>query len=218
MSDFYTASQRQLQDEFNSRKLAARMEAAIVVDELSDSHIEFIAARNMFFLSTVDENGFPSCSYKGGAPGFIRVVNPGTLVFPNYDGNGMFMSQGNIEARAKVGLLFINFEIPQRIRLRGEAKLLREGPMLASYPGALSVTEVTVGKAWVNCGRYVHKMAPTKLSSFLPNEDGSYKFPPWKRVEELQDALTDADRNEANHLGLISAQEYAEMEAAGGLE
>lgn len=212
MSSFYTPAQRQLQDDYNSRKLADRMEATIVVDELTDSHINFIAARNMFFLSTVDENGFPSCSYKGGAPGFVRIVDSATLVFPNYDGNGMFMSQGNIEARGKVGLLFIDFETPQRIRLRGEAKLLREGPMLASYPGAQSVTEIALDKVWVNCGRYVHKMASATLSSFLPKEDGSYKFPPWKRIEELQDALTKADRKEANELGLISAQEYAELE------
>lgn len=148
MPEFYTPRQRQLRDEFDARGLADRVEASIVADELADHHVDFITARNMFFLSTVDEHGFPSCSYKGGSPGFIRALNPGTLVFPNYDGNGMFMSQGNIEATSKVGLLFINFETPQRMRLRGTAKLLREGPMVASYPGALTVTEIAIEKVW----------------------------------------------------------------------
>lgn len=215
MSEFYTPTQRKLQDEYNARDLADRVEASIVSDELADHHIEFISARNMFFLSTVDENGFPSCSYKGGAPGFIRVLNPTTVLFPNYDGNGMFMSQGNIVVSGKVGLLFINFEIPQRIRLRGTARLLREGPLVDSYPGALSVIEVVIEKVWLNCARYIHKMEPKELSPFLPREDGSYKLAPWKRIDALQDVITESDRNDAEAMGLITAEEYAEMEARG---
>ncbi|PCJ92083.1 MAG: pyridoxamine 5'-phosphate oxidase [Porticoccaceae bacterium] len=216
MSEFYTPTQRKLQDEYNTRDLADHVAAAIVVDELADPHIEFIVARNMFFLSTVDENGFPSCSYKGGAPGFIRILNPNTLVFPNYDGNGMFMSQGNIAATSKVGLLFINFEVPQRIRLRGTAKLLHDGPMVESYPGALTVTEISIEKVWINCARYVHRMEPKGgLSSFLPREDGTYKIAPWKRIDVLQEGITKSERKEAEAIGLITLEEYAEMEALG---
>lgn len=215
MTDFYTPTQRKLQEEFDARALAERVKESIVTEELAEHHIAFIAARNMFFISTVDENGFPSCSYKGGAPGFIRVLNPGTLVFPNYDGNGMFMSQGNIEATSKVGLLFINFEVPQRMRLRGRAKLHREGALVTSYPGALTVTEIAIDKVWLNCARYVHKMQSAELSSFLPRDDGSFKLAPWKRIDELQDVITEQERIEAAALGLISAEEYAEMEARG---
>ena len=215
MTDFYTPTQRKLQDEFDARRLADRVKDSIVTDELADHHTAFITARNMFFLSTVDEAGFPSCSYKGGAPGFVRVLNPRTLVFPNYDGNGMFMSQGNIEATSKVGLLFISFEVPQRMRLRGTATLLREGVMVTSYPGAISVTEITVEKVWLNCARYVHRMQPKELSGFLPRDDGSYRLAPWKRIHELQDVITERERKEAEALGLISAEEYAEMEARG---
>jgi hypothetical protein len=169
----------------------------------------------MFFLSTVDENGFPSCSYKGGAPRFIRVLAPNTLVFPNYDGNGMFMLKGNIEATSQVGLLFVNFEIPQRIRLRGKAKLLREGPMVESYPGALSITEVAIEKVRLNCPRYVHRMEPKGLSSFLPRENGTYKLATWKRINILQNVITETERKEAESIGLITLEQYAEMEARG---
>jgi len=215
MTELYTPTQRELQDEFNARGLADRVADTISADELVDFHEAFITERNMFFLSTVDENGFPSCSYKGGAPGFVRVLNSNTVVFPNYDGNGMFMSQGNIQATAKVGLLFINFEKPQRMRLRGAAKLLRDGPLLASYPGALTVTEIAVEKVWLNCARYVHPMQATELSSFLPREDGSYRLAPWKRIDILQEVITESEREEAAKLGLITAEEYAGMEARG---
>jgi predicted pyridoxine 5'-phosphate oxidase superfamily flavin-nucleotide-binding protein len=215
MRQFYTQTQRQLQDEFDRRGLADRVEATIVDDELLEHHVEFISSRNMFFLSTVDENGFPSCSYKGGAPGFVRVIDSQRMIFPNYDGNGMFMSQGNIQATAKVGLLFINFETPQRMRLRGTARLLREGPLLDSYPGALTVTEIDVEKVWLNCARYIHRMSQTEVSDFLPRDDGSYKLAPWKRIDVLQEVITEAERSEAQAQGIITAEEYAEMEARG---
>ena len=122
MSEFFTKAQQLLQSEFETTSLANRIEEAVVMTELSDQQSEFIHNRNMFYLSTTDELGYPSCSYKGGHPGFVRVLNSATIVFPNYDGNGMFMSMGNIEAKVKVGLLFIDFETPQRLRLRGSRR------------------------------------------------------------------------------------------------
>ncbi|MEE3142831.1 MAG: pyridoxamine 5'-phosphate oxidase family protein, partial [Pseudomonadota bacterium] len=160
MGDFFTLAQRQLQGEFETTDLADRIVEAVVTEELSDPQAEFIHSRNMFYLSTIDESGYPSCSYKGGDLGFVRVINPVTIVFPNYDGNGMFMSMGNIQDKAKVGLLFMDFETPQRLRLRGEARCLREGPMFDSYPGANLVVEISVNHVWVNCPRYVHRMQP----------------------------------------------------------
>lgn len=126
MAEFYTSAQRQLQDEFATRGLADRLVDANVTAEFSQPQASFIESRNMFFLSTIDGQGVPSASYKGGAPGFVRVLDSKTLVFPCYDGNGMFMSLGNITEHPKVGLLFIDFETPQRIRVRGEAQLRRE--------------------------------------------------------------------------------------------
>ncbi len=212
---FYTETQRRLQDEFGSRGLADRVHDAIVTRALNDAQIAFIGARDMLFLSTVDEDGFPSCSYKGGAPGFVRIADPASLVFPNYDGNGMFLSQGNIEATARVGLLFIDFGKPQRMRVRGTARLLRGGPWLRSYPGALTVTHVAVERVWQNCPRYVHRMQPEQRSAYLPADDGSAPLAPWKRIDVLQDVLTEAERREAAELGLMTAQMYAEMEARG---
>jgi hypothetical protein len=215
MAEFYTPTQRLLQDEFETRGLADRLVDAIVTEELTAEQTAFIHGRNMFFLSTVDAQGFPSASYKGGAPGFVRVPRSGSLVFPNYDGNGMFMSLGNIEATAKVGLLFIDFETPQRMRVRGGARLLCDGPMLASYPGANMVVQVDIERVWQNCPRYVHKMHAVEQSPYIPADDGNVKLALWKRIDAVQDVLTKADRAEAASIGLISAEEYETRVARG---
>ncbi|MED5385806.1 MAG: pyridoxamine 5'-phosphate oxidase family protein [Pseudomonadota bacterium] len=217
MGDFFTLAQRQLQGEFETTDLADRIVEAVVTEELSDPQAEFIHSRNMFYLSTIDESGYPSCSYKGGDLGFVRVINPVTIVFPNYDGNGMFMSMGNIQDKAKVGLLFMDFETPQRLRLRGEARCLREGPMLDSYPGANLVVEISVNHVWVNCPRYVHRMQPLEQSPYLPGKDGAVSLALWKRVDLIQDVLTAEDRAEAESLGLITLEEYEAYVARGKL-
>ena len=215
MSEFYTPSQNRLQEEFATRGLAERLVDSIVTEELDAEQTAFIQGRSMFFLSTIDEWGFPSVSYKGGAPGFVRVTHSRNLVFPNYDGNGMFMSMGNIEAQRKVGLLFIDFETPHRLRLRGAAHLRRSGPMLSSFPGATMAVEVEIERVWQNCPRYVHKMRPLEQSPYVPGPDGSVKFALWKRIDVIQDVLSDADRAEAQSIGLISVEQYAERVAAG---
>ena len=217
MNKFYTKAQRVLQDEFRTRELAERIKEAVVTEELSDEQAAFIHSRNMFYLSTVDEQGYPSCSYKGGNIGFVRVVDPKTILFPNYDGNGMFMSAGNIQAKSKIGLLFIDFQTPQRIRVRGNAKCIKEGPILKSYPGANLVMELTVSNVWVNCPRYIHRMDLKDQSPYIPEEDGSIPLALWKRVDLVQDVITANDKNEAESLGIITIEEYEENVASGKL-
>ena len=112
MSIYHDASRR-LQDRFDTRRLADRIEDRIVHDSIDDDDRAFIEARDMFFLATADEDGFPTCSYKGGDPGFVRVLDERTIAFPVYDGNGMFLSLGNLTSNPRVGLLFVDFEGPE---------------------------------------------------------------------------------------------------------
>ncbi|MDG2251763.1 MAG: pyridoxamine 5'-phosphate oxidase family protein [Gammaproteobacteria bacterium] len=217
MEQFYTEAQRTLQNEFSTRDLAERIKEAVVTEILSDQQAAFIHSRNMFYLSTVDELGYPSCSYKGGDIGFVRVIDPKTLVFPNYDGNGMFMSTGNIQAKSKIGLLFIDFQTPQRIRVRGEAKCIKEGPVLKSYPGANLAVELTISNVWVNCPRYIHRMNLSDQSPYIPAKDGTIPLALWKRVDLVQDVITDKDRAEAESLGIITIDEYEANVANGKL-
>ena len=107
MGRSYHDGQRALQDRFDTRRLADRLDEA-TSDRISDAHRAFIESRDMFFLATADRDGMPQCSYKGGDPGFVRVVDERTIAFPVYDGNGMFLSTGNIAVNPTVGILFID--------------------------------------------------------------------------------------------------------------
>ena len=215
MGSFYTDAQVSLQAEFGTKALAARLVDAAVTTTLSEDQAAFIHSRDMFYLATVDADGFPSCSYKGGARGFARVLNPNEISFPLYDGNGMFLSAGNIEASRRLGLLFIDFEKPNRLRVRGEAEVLRDGVLVDSYPGAIAAVRVAVSAAWQNCPRYVHRMQPVEASPHVPDAQGRSPFALWKRIDVLQDVLTDADRTQAQSLGLITIDEYTRKAGEG---
>jgi len=151
MSKFYSDDHRMLQDRFDARRMADLMESGIVHAELADPDIAFIESRDMFFLSTVDPSGRPTVSYKGGATGFVRAVSPSRLAFPWYDGNGMYYSAGNLMGSPKVGLLFIDFVTPNRLRIQGDAVVSFDDSLMASYPGAQFLVFVTIEAIWINC-------------------------------------------------------------------
>src|SRR5687767_4556403 len=103
----YRDSHRELQDRYDTRRLADRL-AETAGDSVAPFRA-FIEAQDMFFIATADANGQPQCSYKGGDPGFVRVVDETSVAFPVYDGNGMFLSTGNLAENPLVGLLFVDF-------------------------------------------------------------------------------------------------------------
>src|SRR4051812_32176620 len=114
--DLYHDHSRALQDRFDSRRIADRLAEKLLRAEFSDEDRAFIAQQSFFFLATADAQGQPDCSYKGGAPGFVRIVAPDMLAFPSYDGNGMFKSLGNVSANPAVGILFIDLQSGKRLR------------------------------------------------------------------------------------------------------
>jgi len=134
--EFYSQTQRTIQREHDSKDLADAVVAAIVSDELQEEQIGFISKLDYFFLSTVNSSGEPTVSYKGGPKGLVNVVNPRKLVFPNYDGNGMFYSMGNATETGKIGMLFIDMETPLRVRVQGDAKVTKNPDLLALFPGS----------------------------------------------------------------------------------
>ena len=154
----YHDESRELQDRFDTRRLADRIEERLVHDRLDDGDRAFVESRDMFFLATVDADGQPQCSYKGGEPGFVRVVDERTLAFPSFDGNGMYLSLGNIAQTARVGLLFLDFERPRRMRVNGVAEVRTDDRLLAAYPRAQCVVRVAVTEVFPNCGRYIHRL------------------------------------------------------------
>src|ERR1700738_948789 len=135
-SMLYHEGNRVFQDEFDSRRLADRLEK-LSRAAFSDDDKSFVESCIYFFIATADASGRPDCSFKGGTPGFVRVTAPDELAFPDYDGNGMFKSLGNLLVNRNVGLLFIDLhEKPRRLRVNGEARVARDDPLLARTVGA----------------------------------------------------------------------------------
>ncbi len=216
MSGIFGAQHRALQQQYGTEALADRVDAIIVAPEVADEHKGFIESRDMFFLSTVDHRGYPTCSYKGGAPGFVRVLDSRTIAFPSYDGNGMFLSMGNISGNNKVGMLFIDFETPHRVRVHGTASVSRDDPLLASFHGAELLVRVNVAEIFINCPRYIHKYQRVETSKYAPQPQCQVPPPQWKRIDAVQDVLPARDRGLAEALGgTITPEQYGEMVIAG---
>ena len=190
----YNAASRKLQDRFDTRRLADRIEERIVHDHIDAGDRAFIEARDMFFIATTDEDGQPQCSYKGGEPGFVRVLDDATIAFPIYDGNGMYLTAGNLVATKNVGLLFIDFEGRKRMRLNGVASVDDADPLLSEYPEAQLVVRVHATEVFPNCPRYIHEYKLVKRSRFVPKADCETPVPQWKQSDWAHDVLPEDDR------------------------
>jgi predicted pyridoxine 5'-phosphate oxidase superfamily flavin-nucleotide-binding protein len=189
----YHHGSRSLQDRFDTRRLADRLEDVKGADRLDDSDRAFVEARDMFFLATADAEGRPTCSYKGGDPGFVRVLDERAIAWPSYDGNGMFLSLGNAAVNPWVGLLFIDFESPRRLRLEGRVSVDPDDPLAASWTGAQLAVRCAVERVYPNCPRYIHRMALVERSTFVPRGDAPPPVPGWKRTDWASDVLPAGD-------------------------
>ena len=193
MHDLYRSEHRSLQERFETRRLADRAAELIVHDTITDEEKAFIESRDMFFLSTVDDQGWPTCSYKGGAPGFVRVVDSRHIAFPSYNGNGMFLSLGNVVANRKIGMLFIDFENPHRLRLHGLASVHHDDQLLKDYHEAELIVRVEVQSMFINCPRYIHRMQKIADSEYVPNRACRTPQPEWKRIPEVTEVLPERE-------------------------
>lgn len=185
----YHEGSRRLQDRFDTRRLADRLEERIVRETIDEDDRAFIEARDMFFIATTDEQGQPQCSYKGGDPGFVRVLDETTIAFPIYNGNGMFLTAGNLVQTGKVGLLFIDFEGRKRMRLNGVASVADDDPLLSDYPEAQFVVRVRATEVFPNCPRYIHEYRLVARSRFVPKAECETPVPQWKRNDWARDVL-----------------------------
>ena len=188
----YHDGSRRLQDKFDTRRLADRIDERFLREPVIDPKDRaFIERMDMFFLATADAEGLPQCSYKGGEPGFVRVLDERTVAFPNYDGNGMYLSMGNLAVNAHVGMLFIDFvsKRPSRLRLNGVASIDEDDPLVDAYPQAQFVVRVRTTEVFPNCPRYIHRMALVERSRFVPERDRETPVPDWKRTDWACDVL-----------------------------
>ena len=184
---------RRLQDRFDTRRLADRLDERLGRTAFSAEDRQFIESRMFFFLATADADGRPDCSYKGGEPGFVRVTAAAELAFPSYDGNGMFRSLGNVLVNPAVALLFIDFERPNRLRVNGQASLAEHDPLLETFPGAQLIVRVQAARIFPNCPRYIHRMSTAEPSPYVPRADYTPPVPKWKRFDAFRDVLPAGD-------------------------
>jgi uncharacterized protein len=185
---------RRLPDARDTRRLADRLGQVTVHDTFSDEDRAFIRRSSMFFIATTDTHGYPDCSYKGGLPGFVRVLDERTLCIPDYDGNGMYRTWGNVRVNAHVGLLFIDFERPQRLRVNGVAQVSEDDPLRPEFPGSVFIVRVTADRIFANCPRYIHKMQLVEHSRYAPRPGYTPPVPAWKAFADFRDALPARDR------------------------
>lgn len=189
----FHAGSRALQDRFDTRRIADRIGELLVRDALGEDERAMVESADMFFLATADAQGRPTCSYKGGDPGFVKVVDERTIAWPNYDGNGMYLSMGNLAENPHVGLLFVSFEDPDRLRIQGEASIHLDDPLLAEWPEAQFVVRVKVREVFPNCPRYVHRMRLVERSAFVPRAECATPVPEWKRAKWANAYLPEKD-------------------------
>ncbi|HVZ29827.1 MAG TPA: pyridoxamine 5'-phosphate oxidase family protein [Asticcacaulis sp.] len=186
----YHAGSRALQDRFGSRALADRLDEKLGRTAFTDADKAFIESLPFFFLATADSDGQPDCSFKGGVPGFVRVLAPNLLIFPDYDGNGMFRSLGNVGVNPHVGLLFIAVsDTPKRLRVNGTAEMVFDDPLQAEFPGAQLLVKVTPALIFPNCPRNIPHLQLVAPSVYVPEAGKTPVEPAWKGFDAFKDVV-----------------------------
>lgn len=197
----YHDGMRRLQEVRETQPLADRLEQVTVRAAFTGEDRAFIERCPMFFIATADADGHPDCSYKGGLPGFVRVLDDRTLAIPDYDGNGMYRSWGNVLVNPHIGLLFLDFENPKRLRVNGTAQVSEDDPLRTEYPGSVFIVRVTATRIFPNCPRYIHKMQLVDYSVYAPKSGYTPPVPAWKTFDAFRDALPARDRPDGEKEG-----------------
>jgi predicted pyridoxine 5'-phosphate oxidase superfamily flavin-nucleotide-binding protein len=193
MEPAYHDAMRSLQDRFDTRRLADRLDERLARAAFTADDLGFIESRRFFFLASADAQGRPDCSFKGGAAGFVRVLGEDELAFPSYDGNGMFRSLGNVLANPAVALLFIDFDSPRRLRVNGRASIAGDDPLLPQFTGAQLVVRVRAERIFPNCPRYIPRLSTAEESPYVPRPGYTPPIPKWKRFDAFIDVLPEGD-------------------------
>jgi uncharacterized protein len=183
----YHAGNREMQRQFGSTALADRLVEKLRRTRFTDTDRTFIEGLSFFFLASADSDGHPDCSFKGGAPGFVRVIADDLLVFPDYDGNGMFKSLGNIRSNPHVGLLFISMgATPKRLRVNGSAAVVFDDPLQREFEGAQALVRVVPQDIFPNCPRYIPNAETGEQSPYIPSAGAPRKEPAWKSFDDFR--------------------------------
>ena len=187
VNDFHDGN-RYCQDRFDTRRIADLI-ASRTRDHIDESARAFMESADIFFLATCDHRGLPTCSYTGGDPGFVQVLDAQWLALPNYDGNGKYQSMGNVLKNPHIGMLFVDFEGQRRLRLQGIATTSEDDVLRPAYPGAQFIVRVQVTEVYGNCPRYIHKYQRVERSPYVPTAGSEPPIPAWKLQDHIRPIL-----------------------------
>lgn len=193
MPPMFHEGMRALQDRFDTRRIADRLAEVRRKDVFDDYARSLIEPARFFLLATADAEGWPDCSWKGGDPGFVKILDDRRLAFPSIDGNGHFRSLGNLSVNPRVGMLFVDLEGRRRLRVNGRAELSFAPEMLARWHAAQAAVVVEVAHVFPNCPRYIPTYRMEAESPYIPRPGAAPPTPDWKLRDDLNDALPDAD-------------------------
>lgn len=189
--NFFHPGMRELQDRFEGRAVPDRLAENRMRTAFSDTDRAFIETSSFFFLSTATAESV-DCSFKGGDAGFVRTVGDNVLEWPDYDGNRMYRSLGNIVRSPRVGLLLIRFDGTRfdgsaRLRINGRAELDENPAAREGLPGAKRIVRVTADHIFTNCPRYIPTMASEEASVYTPRDGYTPPDPAWKSRDFVKD-------------------------------
>lgn len=194
--DMYSEGSRTLQDRYNARPTADLIKKATTVSSFDDDNFgykAFIEEASYFFLATSSGEN-TDCSFKGGPKGFVKITGPNTVVFPDYDGNRMYKSLGNIIDNPNIGMLFLRFDNEEgsrylRVRINGTATVHDDHPLKDEFPGAKRIVEVETKFIYLNCPRYIPEMTLVEQSAHIPEAGKEQPVPGWKMKPGIKEAL-----------------------------
>jgi predicted pyridoxine 5'-phosphate oxidase superfamily flavin-nucleotide-binding protein len=190
---FYHDGMRAMQDRYEGRAIPDRLADNRMRTKFNDEDRECIETSAFFFLATATLESV-DCSFKGGEPGFVRVVGENVIAWPDYDGNRMYRSLGNIAVNPRVGLLFVRldgklFNKAGRLRISGHAEIDDSAAAIAGLPGAKRVVRVTAEHIFTNCPRYIPKMVTETPSVYVPRKGYTPPDPAWKSMPFVKDVF-----------------------------
>ena len=190
---FFHEGMRIFQDMFDGRRTADALEKNRKHYEFWDDEVELIESSQFFFIASA-WNDYIDCNIKSGDPGFVKVYDGGTIEYPEYDGNSMYRTAGNILKNPNVALLFVKFDgKSRRIRINGRASIKSDKKVLSKYYGAKFVVRILC-EIYPNCPRYLPNLTDNKPSEYIPRNGN--EFPPapeWKKRDYIKNILPKSD-------------------------
>lgn len=192
-----------LQERFGTTKRAGAFYRQQMLDHVNPEMKAFIARMDMVFISTADESGNCDCSFRAGPVGFIRVIDDRCVAYPEYRGNGVMASQGNIAGNGRIGLLLIDFfDSTIGLHVNGRAHLQEAQSFGQRFPDAWQPSDgpqperwvvVDVEEAYIHCSKHVPLMRKLDKDIVWGTDDRKLKGGDYFRVSARRRRLVRDD-------------------------